>query len=85
MSHNRYEGSACSRGRKSEKTDRSGRRNDVCKGICALLLVVLLWPLGASALAAAGAIYMDQLMGTEDAVEGLRAFQEKRKPTWKNR
>jgi uncharacterized membrane protein len=55
MSHNRYEGSARSRERKSEKTARSGHRNDARKGIGALLLVILLWSLGASALAAAGA------------------------------
>jgi len=36
------------------------------------------------ALKAAGAEYVDGLMSTEDAVEGLRAFTEKRKPTWKH-
>ncbi|OGD12042.1 MAG: hypothetical protein A2Y86_00945 [Candidatus Aminicenantes bacterium RBG_13_62_12] len=30
-------------------------------------------------------IYLDELMKTEDAIEGLTAFLEKRKPTWKNR
>ena len=30
------------------------------------------------------AIYLDELMGTEDAHEGLTAFLEKRKPVWKN-
>jgi len=30
-------------------------------------------------------IYVDELMKTEDAVEGLKAFLEKRKPVWKNR
>jgi cyclohexa-1,5-dienecarbonyl-CoA hydratase len=30
-------------------------------------------------------IYMEELMKTEDAVEGLRAFLEKRKPVWKGR
>lgn len=30
-------------------------------------------------------IYLDELMKTEDALEGLTAFLEKRKPTWKNR
>ncbi|MFQ6093362.1 MAG: enoyl-CoA hydratase/isomerase family protein [bacterium] len=31
------------------------------------------------------AIYLDELMRTEDAHEGLKAFMEKRKPVWKNR
>lgn len=30
-------------------------------------------------------LYHEELMATEDAVEGLRAFVEKRKPVWKNR
>ncbi|HLB00223.1 MAG TPA: enoyl-CoA hydratase-related protein [Bacteroidota bacterium] len=30
-------------------------------------------------------IYMDEMMKTEDASEGLRAFMEKRSPVWKNR
>jgi cyclohexa-1,5-dienecarbonyl-CoA hydratase len=30
-------------------------------------------------------IYLDELMKTEDALEGLTAFLEKRKPNWKNR
>jgi cyclohexa-1,5-dienecarbonyl-CoA hydratase len=29
-------------------------------------------------------IYLDRLMKTNDAVEGLKAFLEKRKPTWKD-
>jgi hypothetical protein len=29
-------------------------------------------------------LYLDELMRTQDAVEGLRAFLEKRKPTWRN-
>ncbi len=41
--------------------------------------------LRAEALATAGALYVDDLMRTEDAVEGLRAFLEKRTPAWKNR
>jgi len=38
----------------------------------------------ADALAAAEAIYVDELMRTEDALEGLEAFLEKRKPVWKH-
>jgi cyclohexa-1,5-dienecarbonyl-CoA hydratase len=30
-------------------------------------------------------IYLDELMKTEDATEGLKAFLEKRKPVWKDR
>jgi len=30
-------------------------------------------------------IYLNQLMQTEDSVEGLKAFLEKRKPVWKNK
>jgi len=30
-------------------------------------------------------IYLDELMKTDDATEGLKAFLEKRKPTWKDR
>ena len=29
-------------------------------------------------------IYLDRLMKTHDAIEGLKAFLEKRKPTWKD-
>ena len=38
----------------------------------------------ASALTEAGRIYVEELMQTEDAVEGLQAFLDKRKPTWKH-
>ncbi|MBI2466403.1 MAG: enoyl-CoA hydratase/isomerase family protein [Candidatus Rokubacteria bacterium] len=38
-----------------------------------------------AALARLEALYADELMRTEDAAEGLRAFLEKRAPTWKNR
>jgi cyclohexa-1,5-dienecarbonyl-CoA hydratase len=30
-------------------------------------------------------LYLGKLMQTEDALEGLNAFMEKRKPQWKNR
>ena len=30
-------------------------------------------------------IYLNKLMGTEDASEGLKAFMEKRKPVWKDK
>jgi cyclohexa-1,5-dienecarbonyl-CoA hydratase len=30
-------------------------------------------------------LYLNELMKTEDASEGLRSFMEKRKPEWKNR
>ncbi len=30
-------------------------------------------------------IYLEELMKTEDATEGLKAFLEKRKPVWKDR
>lgn len=38
-----------------------------------------------SALRRAGEIYLHQLMDTRDAVEGLRAFVEKRSPAWSHR
>jgi cyclohexa-1,5-dienecarbonyl-CoA hydratase len=41
-------------------------------------------PLG-EALAAVEEFYLFELMATEDASEGLRAFLEKRKPEWRNR
>lgn len=31
------------------------------------------------------ALYLDELMHTDDAIEGLNAFIEKRKPVWKNK
>jgi cyclohexa-1,5-dienecarbonyl-CoA hydratase len=37
------------------------------------------------ALAQVEELYHDELMATEDAEEGLRAFVEKRKPVWKDR
>jgi cyclohexa-1,5-dienecarbonyl-CoA hydratase len=30
-------------------------------------------------------LYLEELMGTEDAVEGIQAFLEKRPPEWRNR
>ncbi len=37
------------------------------------------------ALAHAGRIYVEELMTTADATEGLKAFMEKRKPAWEHR
>ena len=37
------------------------------------------------ALAAARKVYMDELMETGDAIEGLQAFVEKREPSWSHR
>jgi cyclohexa-1,5-dienecarbonyl-CoA hydratase len=37
------------------------------------------------ALAAIEKIYLDELMPTADAEEGLKSFLEKRKPDWKNK
>jgi cyclohexa-1,5-dienecarbonyl-CoA hydratase len=36
-------------------------------------------------LARAEKVYLDELMNTEDAQEGIRAFLEKRSPLWRNR
>lgn len=37
------------------------------------------------ALRASSEVYLKELMGTADAIEGLSAFLEKRKPTWKHK
>jgi cyclohexa-1,5-dienecarbonyl-CoA hydratase len=37
------------------------------------------------ALAHAGAVYVDDLMKSQDALEGLEAFMAKRRPTWSHR
>jgi enoyl-CoA hydratase/carnithine racemase len=39
----------------------------------------------AAALRAAGATYVNDVMRTEDALEGLKAFVEKRPAAWRNR
>jgi enoyl-CoA hydratase/carnithine racemase len=39
----------------------------------------------AGALRRAGDLYLRELMATADAVEGLRAFVEKRPPAWSHR
>lgn len=38
-----------------------------------------------SVLASVENVYLHELMKTEDASEGIKAFQEKRKPVWRNR
>ncbi len=39
----------------------------------------------ADALARVEDLYLNELMKTEDAHEGVRAFMEKRKPVWRNK
>ncbi|HLL77764.1 MAG TPA: enoyl-CoA hydratase-related protein [Pyrinomonadaceae bacterium] len=39
----------------------------------------------AELLARVESLYLNELMKTEDAAEGVRAFMEKRKPVWRNR
>ncbi len=39
----------------------------------------------AEAMAVAGDIYLDEVMATRDALEGLEAFMEKRAPQWAGR
>jgi cyclohexa-1,5-dienecarbonyl-CoA hydratase len=36
-------------------------------------------------LAAVEDLYLNELMKTEDAIEGVRSFMEKRKPEWRNK
>ncbi len=48
----------------------------------ALLLGLQGW---ASSLDEMESLYLDELMATEDALEGLKAFLEKRSPVWQNR
>lgn len=62
------------------------------KGLSPLVLRLTkkAWRLGSvggfpNALTEVEALYLDQLMKTEDANEGLRAFLEKRPPAWRNR
>lgn len=43
------------------------------------------WRVCPEALRAAAAIYVEEVMATRDAVEGLRAFTEKRTPAWEHR
>jgi 2-(1,2-epoxy-1,2-dihydrophenyl)acetyl-CoA isomerase len=37
---------------------------------------------GAAALPQAGVLYLNDVMATTDALEGLRSFVEKRRPSW---
>jgi cyclohexa-1,5-dienecarbonyl-CoA hydratase len=48
----------------------------------AFLLGVDAW---AQSIPAVERLYLDELMQTEDAQEGMKAFLEKRKPVWRNR
>ena len=48
------------------------------------ILHILQGHAGAVALRDAGALYVNALMATHDAVEGLRAFLEKREPVWRH-
>lgn len=38
-----------------------------------------------SAMESVGEMFLNQLMKTEDTLEGIRSFEEKRRPEWKNR
>jgi cyclohexa-1,5-dienecarbonyl-CoA hydratase len=38
-----------------------------------------------SAMDSVGEMFLNQLMKTEDTLEGIRSFEEKRRPEWKNR
>jgi len=39
----------------------------------------------AEALATAEKVFLDELMTSEDPVEGIDSFYEKRRPVWRNR
>jgi cyclohexa-1,5-dienecarbonyl-CoA hydratase len=38
-----------------------------------------------AAMASVGDMFLNQLMKTEDTLEGIKSFEEKRRPVWKNR
>jgi cyclohexa-1,5-dienecarbonyl-CoA hydratase len=38
-----------------------------------------------AAMESVGELFLNQLMKTEDTLEGIRSFEEKRRPVWKNK